>query len=179
MIYYVRHGQCEANNLGLFAGRTDSPLTDTGKKQAQAIADKLKADDVFPDKIVSSSLSRARDTAQIIAQELGYPLKNILVDTRFDEYDFGSLNGKPKQGIDSNRFMATLNRESPKVFVSRIAEAWNEYCREDCSVLVVSHSFVKLGLDCALEKGNIARFHDKATHGESHETISRYQPKPI
>lgn len=69
-LYLLRHGQTEFNVKKLVQGRCDSPLTDLGRKQAGMAAAWLKAHDVAPDKVVSSPLGRAMDTASLVATEL-------------------------------------------------------------------------------------------------------------
>ena len=69
-LYLLRHGQTEFNVKKLVQGRCDSPLTDLGRQQAGAAAAWLKAYNVIPDKVVSSPLGRAMDTASLVATEL-------------------------------------------------------------------------------------------------------------
>lgn len=69
-LYLLRHGQTEFNVKKLVQGRCDSPLTDLGRQQARAAAAWLKGHDVVPDKVVSSPLGRAMDTASLVACEL-------------------------------------------------------------------------------------------------------------
>lgn len=69
-LYLLRHGQTEFNVKKLVQGRCDSPLTDLGRKQAGMAAAWLKDHDVIPDKVVSSPLGRAMDTASLVATEL-------------------------------------------------------------------------------------------------------------
>ena len=69
-LYLLRHGQTEFNVKKLVQGRCDSPLTDLGRKQAGMAAAWLKGHDVVPDKVVSSPLGRAMDTASLVATEL-------------------------------------------------------------------------------------------------------------
>ena len=64
--YLVRHGESEANVARRFAGRTDSPMTERGREQAKAVAEALAK--IHFDRIVSSPLSRCRDTALVIAR---------------------------------------------------------------------------------------------------------------
>ncbi|WP_166873699.1 histidine phosphatase family protein [Salinibacterium sp. ZJ450] len=67
-IAFIRHGQTDWNAAGRMQGRTDIPLNDTGRQQARDAVDVLH--DVEWDVIVSSPLSRARETAGIIATGL-------------------------------------------------------------------------------------------------------------
>lgn len=69
-LYLLRHGQTEFNVKKLVQGRCDSPLTDLGRQQAGMAAAWLKAHNVVPDKVVSSPLGRAMDTARLVACEL-------------------------------------------------------------------------------------------------------------
>src|SRR2546430_15771723 len=67
--YFVRHGESEGNAARVFTGQTDSPLTARGRQQAAAVADELAK--VRFDRIISSDLSRTRDTAEVIAERHG------------------------------------------------------------------------------------------------------------
>jgi len=90
-IYLVRHGQSADNAARILGGRRDSVLTELGIKQAQDIAERLLREDI--DLIYSSPLKRALGTASIIAEKL--KIKNIEVDARLMERDFGVLSGRP------------------------------------------------------------------------------------
>lgn len=69
----MRHGESEANAGGYFAGQTDSPLTELGRRQAEIVADTLAK--LRFDRVASSDLSRARDTAAVIARRHGVELE--------------------------------------------------------------------------------------------------------
>lgn len=66
-VLVVRHGQSEWNALGLWQGQEDPPLSDLGRAQAAEAARSLGAVDA----VVASPLSRASETAAIIAGALG------------------------------------------------------------------------------------------------------------
>ena len=94
-VYFIRHGECIANVEGVIAGAgDDSPLTELGKDQACETA-KLLCSIEFA-LIVSSPLSRAKDTASIIASRLGIDSDKIIVNDKFTEKDVGEYTGKPK-----------------------------------------------------------------------------------
>lgn len=67
----IRHGETDWNRARLIQGSTDIPLNDTGREQARQTADRLRPalDDPTTAYIVSSDLSRARETAQILADQ--------------------------------------------------------------------------------------------------------------
>lgn len=91
-LYYIRHGQTEANVAEIFAGRMDTPLTELGRTQAKNAAPGVAKLGI--ELIVSSPLSRARDTATIIAEGIGYPVHEIMFNDLFVERDYGSLVGQ-------------------------------------------------------------------------------------
>ncbi len=68
-VYFVRHGQSAANLTQTFAGHTDVPLTDLGRQQAEFTANFLANTPLSA--VYSSDLSRAYDTACVVAQRHG------------------------------------------------------------------------------------------------------------
>ncbi len=88
-IFLVRHGQTDSNLNRIVQGQHDTPLNDTGRKQARKAAEKLKNSGA--ELVVSSDLKRARETAEIIASMLGIPLKT---DKRLREMNLGIWEGK-------------------------------------------------------------------------------------
>jgi broad specificity phosphatase PhoE len=84
----VRHGQSVANAEGRIQGQFDSPLTDRGRAQAQALAQRLEHEGWSLAGLYASDLQRAAETARIIAQQFDVPLT---LDPRLREYDFGLL----------------------------------------------------------------------------------------
>ncbi|MBU1016590.1 MAG: histidine phosphatase family protein [Patescibacteria group bacterium] len=91
-IYVFRHGETFDNKNRIHSGHRDSKLTETGIKQAEILAGKLKNKDI--NICVTSHLSRSIDTAKYA---LKYH-KNIKyeVDDRIIERDYGKLTGKSK-----------------------------------------------------------------------------------
>ena len=86
--YLVRHGQTESSKRKAYSGRSDIALTEHGREQARAAAQRLAKLGV--DAVYSSPLSRARDTAQAIADATGAPL---IVDERLTEVDYDAFEG--------------------------------------------------------------------------------------
>lgn len=89
--YFLRHGETEANRLGLIAGQTDIPLNETGWRQARTAAGVLEGCGISA--IYSSPLRRARDTAQCVAERLG--LEVVVLDG-LAERNWGKLEGRPR-----------------------------------------------------------------------------------
>ena len=86
----MRHGESEANAAHIFAGRRDSPLTARGREQATVVAAAVRH--VRFDRIVTSTLSRTKDTAAEIAAGRDVPVETY---ADLDEIDLGEASGKP------------------------------------------------------------------------------------
>ncbi len=97
----VRHGETDWNHAGRIQGSTDIPLNDTGRAQARDAAARLRAElpvDV-PVVVASSDLSRARETAEIIADTLGVSAPHAYPELR--ERAYGEA-----EGVDTAEFFA-------------------------------------------------------------------------
>ena len=88
MIYIVRHGQTEKNKANVLQGRSNVPLNDDGRQQAAKVRDQFAQKGIRFDKVYSSPLDRAVQTADIIAA--GVPRA---VDDRLIEMDYGPYEG--------------------------------------------------------------------------------------
>lgn len=71
----IRHAESEANAGGYFGGQSDSPLTERGVQQAQALCDALAA--MHIDAVYSSDLRRARETVAPLASKRGLELVEV------------------------------------------------------------------------------------------------------
>lgn len=86
----LRHGRSRADDEGVHEGRYDSPLTELGRIQSSALAEYWIANPPNFDKVYCSSLCRASQTAEIVAQSLDLPLYNSEL---LCEWDNGPLAG--------------------------------------------------------------------------------------
>lgn len=106
----VRHGVTDWNREGRFQGHLDPPLSTAGRQQAALIARRIAADpDLRPDRIISSSLMRALETAETIGAAVGVPVN---ADERLIEIGQGEWEG---------RTHAELARADPERY-----RAWRE-----------------------------------------------------
>jgi probable phosphoglycerate mutase len=93
VLYLARHGETDWNAVGRWQGHTDVPLNETGRLQARELAAALGAHGVVG--AVSSDLSRARETAAIVAQALGVTL--AYTDHELRERSFGIFEGLTRE----------------------------------------------------------------------------------
>ena len=93
-VVIARHGETESNRLGLFRGRLDVPLNETGRAQAEHLADALAGEPISH--VYSSPLSRALETARAVAARHGI---EPVVDRAFDNIDLGTWQGRRKSEV--------------------------------------------------------------------------------
>ena len=90
----VRHGETDWNRDGRWQGHSDTHLNDLGREQARRLAGDLHDVDV----VYSSDLARAKETAEILAGELGLPVR---LDARLRERSFGAWEGMTAAEIEA------------------------------------------------------------------------------
>jgi probable phosphoglycerate mutase len=148
-IFLVRHGETEWNRVRRYQGWSDSPLTERGIAQAEAIGHCLAA---LPEAegaaIVASPLGRARHTAEIIAKVLGStaPLR---FDERLREISLGAWDGLDRRELRSRMgvryvefewYFETPHGQRYVDFAAPIAD-WLQEIGES-TVIAVSHGVV-------------------------------------
>lgn len=87
--YLIRHGQTEWNRERRIQGHLDVKLSDLGREQARRTGQALRGEGI--EFLYASDLSRALETATIIAEQLGIPVTGTLCDLR--EINFGRWEG--------------------------------------------------------------------------------------
>jgi uncharacterized phosphatase len=90
-IALIRHGETEWNANFRIQGRTDVPLNETGIEQAARVAERLRETEWH--RVFASPLSRASDTARIIAEQLA--LTDFEHREDLIERSFGQAEGLP------------------------------------------------------------------------------------
>lgn len=149
-IYLLRHGETDWNKKRLLQGHTDIPLNEKGRAQVDDTVRKLCALDVRMDAIVSSPLKRARETAEIAADRLGYPKEKIAVEELLIERGFGegegmSLNDMKTKYPDSD----CPGMESKEELIRRAGQAFQKITTVFCDaerILLTAHGAVVFAL---------------------------------
>lgn len=145
-LYLLRHGQTEFNVKKLVQGRCDSPLTDLGRKQAGMAAAWLKSHDVVPDKVVSSPLGRAMDTAQLVACELlgpdaaAEPCEGI-IERCYGTFEEGPHDALPTDVWDPGEDLVPFGGEGSQALQERMVDALTNIMGSEGieTLLAVSH----------------------------------------
>lgn len=150
----VRHGESEWNALGRWQGQADPELSARGEDQAARAAKALAGIPI--DRVVSSDLSRARRTAGIIAEHLGFAA--VSVEPGLREVDVGEWSGLTRPEIEARwprlladwsagRLESTPGGESLTALRGRVTAAIDRVLESSRStngagpqtILVVSH----------------------------------------
>jgi broad specificity phosphatase PhoE len=138
-LYLVRHGETDWNQQRRIQGLTDIPLNDVGREQARATG-RLLARRTW-DGVYSSPLSRAFETASIIADEVGLPAPHTI--EALVERNYGDAEGMNFLDIE-RRYPdrgSVPGQESREDVVARVVPALRDLARAhpDQSLIVVSH----------------------------------------
>lgn len=182
----LRHGQTDWNIDLRLQGSTDIPLNETGRAQALQAAVVLNREDW--DVIISSPLSRARDTAEIVAKDLGM---HVVIVPELIERSFGVAEGldhaswrklyeshTPIEGLESLEDLRTRT-------VALLDLIANEYSGQ--RVLAVSHgAFIRKVLTI-VTAGELPREGERLSnaslnkfmHSDNDWTIAEYRPESL
>ncbi|MFM2374358.1 MAG: hypothetical protein RLZZ234_353, partial [Candidatus Parcubacteria bacterium] len=159
----MRHGEAESNARGVSSTKRESPnpLTETGKTQVRASAEKLLHRNI--DLIVASPFERTRATAEIVAEVLGYDKDTIEYDDRLGEVQLGVLDGSTME--EYHAFIGDASNWGSKSPDG--GESWNEVKRRAGSALyelertVEGKTILIVAHNCPL------RMMTAAAHGEA------------
>lgn len=155
-LYLIRHGESWGNVEPIVAGmRGDRGLTPRGIAQAERLRDRLARSGLKADVLISSTLPRARQTAEIVQPALGLP---IILDDEVQELRVGEADGMSNQEAWS-RFGLPNFAEAPlrpiapggeswAAFTLRVAQALTRITTEHAgkTIVVICHGGV---IDCS------------------------------
>lgn len=171
MLYIIRHGRTDWNDLHKLQGRTDVPLNESGRDMAREAAEKYK--DVHFDICYCSPLIRARETAEILLEGRDVP---IIFDERLKEMSFGVFEGvensfsipdcpinvffkKPEEYVDPPE-----GAESMDELFGRTGEFLKEKVYPEIEagkdVLIVGHGAMNSSIICQVKEQPLSKFWD-------------------
>lgn len=160
-LYLLRHGQTEFNVKKLVQGRCDSPLTDLGRQQAGMAATWIKSLNVVPDKVVSSPLGRAMDTARLVATELLGPDAAVepcegIIERCYGSFEEGPHDALPTDVWDPGEDLVPFGGEGSRALQERMVGTLTNIMGADGieTLLAVSHgSASRQFIKCAAPEG--------------------------
>ncbi|WP_145149242.1 histidine phosphatase family protein [Paenibacillus xylanexedens] len=150
----IRHGLTDWNAAGRIQGQTDIPLNGEGREQAGRLGRRLLTEEYQWDYIITSGLSRAQETGEIISNLLNVPL--LEPDARLKERAFGQI-----EGLTSDERVARWGKSWEKLDLGQeqiadiqiralafLEDLWSTY--PDQNVLIVTHGAFLANLLTAL-----------------------------
>lgn len=146
-VYLVRHG---ADDDSIRGGWSNHPLTNEGLKQSEELAKKLKDNNCDAEIIYSSDLFRAKQTAEILAQQLNLKIEYTPDFREVNNGDLAGMDNDMANNLYPNLYWRNLewnqnypNGESPKEFYERINNAWEKLINSNHkSIILVTHGGV-------------------------------------
>ena len=87
---FLRHGESVGNAQSRWQGQSDYPLTERGRAQARALAERWQSEEIKFDLVIASPLTRAKETAEIVAAALNVQVE---LDPIWLERNIGEMEG--------------------------------------------------------------------------------------
>lgn len=170
MLYIMRHGKTDWNELHKLQGRTDIPLNDEGRNMAKEAAKMYE--DVHFDVCYCSPLIRAKETAELVLHGRDVP---IYYDNRIMEMSFGEYEGIensfnipdcPINVLFKNpgNYHGASDAETFEELYHRTGEFLNEVIYplldEGKDVLIVGHGAMNCSIICQVKNIPVEKFWD-------------------
>ena len=150
MIYIIRHGQTALNSRHALQGRSDLPLNAQGLAQAEVAANRLREMGIAFDRVFSSPLRRAIQTALIAAPGIAVETDRRLIEMDYGPYEGMDLSAPPPEVVaffsDFIRNPAPEGMEPLASVVARTGAFVEELraCREN--ILISTHAIAMKGI---------------------------------
>lgn len=147
VLLLVRHGETEDNVRQIMQGQTPGALTDTGRRQAEALGRLMASLPI--DAFVASDLRRAVDTARLIARPHG---RSVVTTPLLRERDWGDFTGRYIPDLKTEKWpenvetMAKLFQRS-RAFLDFIQTHYQGKC-----VLAVGHGIINKAIQAVFYK---------------------------
>ncbi len=155
-IYLMRHGETDWNQESRLQGQKDIAMNENGIRQIQELAARLRDRGISFDRIVSSPLRRAAQSAEIVAAQIGYCIEDIVMEPLLKERDFGAAEGVTYRERHT-RSDAEWGMESKEALCGRALSGIKRHLGADRGkgVLFVAHGSILKAAVAALAAGKI------------------------
>ena len=181
-IYFTRHGETEWNKIGKIQGWLDSPLTDDGMKMGKNLSEEVK--NIKFDKVYSSDLGRAFETAKLIVPE-----ENIIKTELLREIDVAEWSGHLfTEAEEINRLAYDYYFNHPEKYTRENGESFYDliervenffkkyvYNSDDENILVVSHGITIIAMFNIMENIPVEKFWTNRVRRNGEFNIAKYE----
>lgn len=142
MIYIIRHGQTEMNNRKELQGRSNYPLNEAGIAQATEAAEGLR--NIHFDRVYTSPLKRAIQTAKLVVPSVEPVIEDRLLEMDYGPYEGADLNRLPPEIITFFRDFvhnpAPDGMEQLSSVVGRVGAFLDEIRNVEGNILISAHA---------------------------------------
>ena len=147
-IYLIRHGETEFNKQGKEWGQpNEMPLNDWGFEQCKKLAQKLSK--IKFDKLFSSDIKRAMQTAEVVSKTIGLPINE---DKRLGEYNPGEVDPSSEKWIEEYKKLLNSGMSKYDIrpfggeniwdLIKRVKSFLEDIQKEEGTIIVIAHSGV-------------------------------------
>ena len=146
-VWFIRHGEAEHNARRIY-GDVDSNLTERGRQQLVEAAQQLKRLENAITTIIASPMARTKESAHIIADELGLSRSQIKWDDRIRELKIGRFAGishDPKVRLQRDQQFLTKNNTMGVEWIGDLVARIESFVadlrqRPEDTILIVGHN---------------------------------------
>lgn len=191
-LYIIRHGETVWNAAGLLQGEHDIELNENGRNLAIAYGKEIS--DIHFDKIFSSPLKRAFETASLILNENNHRGQTSLVtDDRLREVSFGAAEGTDfhcwrDESCPYHTFFDAPEKYIPPEngeYLTHLCERTKEFVKEkieteieNCNrIMIVAHGALNASIMTYLEQNDMHHFWGKGLQKNCQATIFEFDGK--
>ncbi|MBR1660468.1 MAG: histidine phosphatase family protein, partial [Oscillospiraceae bacterium] len=149
MIYLIRHGQTALNSAQALQGRGDHPLNETGLQQARRAGEALRRRGIVFQRVFTSPLIRAVQTAEAVAPEVAAETDPRLIEMDYGPYEGTDLRNLPPEILfffsDFAHNPAPEGMEQLSSVVERVGAFLEELRPLRGNILVSTHAIARKG----------------------------------
>jgi len=169
-ILLLRHGETDWNRVDRIQGWGDIPLNERGREQACAASQFLARQYPHVDRVVSSDLPRAAETAEAVVATQAFADLDVEYDSRWRQRHYNVYEGQRADrffeenpefavidGLEGAKRNVPEEGESYAEFRDRVLDSWVELQSTDGTVLLVTHSGAIRTVIAAVEGTGIER----------------------
>ena len=167
----IRHGMTEANERRLYCGRTDLPLSESGREELLRLRESVDYPDIAGMRVITSGMKRCDETLRILYGDIAHEVDHALCEMDFGAFEMRSYD-EMKNDADyiawisgDNEKNVTPGGESGEMMKKRALAALSRIVSDDVDAAVFTHGGV-IAADMA------------HAFPDEHKNMYEWQPSP-